>query len=249
MIAKVRLIGVGRMLVPGPEVFFQRRFGEWLPLTLWAAVVQDEHHTILINTGSDPRDATILPDLDHVPEGGIVAALAQIGLQPEDVSHVILTPLQAYAVGSVDRFPRAEIFVSRTGWVDFHAPSRPVTVAERQRQVPGHVLKYLTGSAFVRMRLITSSVEVLEGVTATWVGCHHRSSLVIWIRAGNRTLAFTDVVFHADNLDRMIPIGIGEDRYECLDAYRRLRQEADEVLGLYDPGLSERYPGGLVFSL
>ena len=65
--------------------------------------------------------------------------------------------------------------------------------------------------------------SIAPGLTATWVGCHHRSSLAFQISTRSGTVIFSDCSFKKRNMEANIPIGIAEKNMECLDAYSRFR--------------------------
>ncbi len=246
MITRIRCLKVGQMRVPGPEVFWMDRFGKTLPLTLWMVILEGAGETVLINTGAPADDGGLLPDLEDRPPGGVLTALRAMGVEPEGVTRVIVTPLQAYAVGNLDQFPRAYLYLSRRGWIDFHAPEWAVARAARERAIPSPILVRLESDLSERLILTHDEDAVAPGVRVSWAGCHHRSSLVVWAETPTGRYAFTDAVFYGDNWLYDHPPGIAEDRAECLRVYARLRRAADHVVGLYDPAVGERYPAGIV---
>ncbi|MCY0898649.1 MAG: MBL fold metallo-hydrolase [Firmicutes bacterium] len=243
--------------VPGPEVFWMSHFEQWLPLNIYMLIVRGEGKTILVNCGP-PVD--YLPRMNEVwreelgersqmtvaPAQRVEAIIARHGITPEDVDMVILTPLQAYALGNVDKFPRATIAISRIGWEDLLAP--PFYDPRRHMAVPDRLLRYLLFDAWYekRVRLLDKEENVLPGIRAVWLGTHHRSSIGIFIDTPRGVVAFTDTVFYYDNLEKDHPLGIQESMEECRIAYQRLRREATVVVSAYDPANQLRYPDGRV---
>ena len=111
------------------------------------------------------------------PEERPEASLARLGIRPEDVTHVLITPLQAYATGNIPMFRNARICLSRRGWIeDFHAPRFPVH-SPRWSRIPNEVLMYLELEGHEKVRLLEDEDEVAPGLRAHWVGAHHRSSM------------------------------------------------------------------------
>jgi hypothetical protein len=51
-----------------------------------------------------------------------LAALEALGIEPEDVDHVIVTPLMAYSAANLSLFPNAVYTISRKGWISRLAP-------------------------------------------------------------------------------------------------------------------------------
>ena len=169
------------------------------------------------------------------------------GVVPGDVDLVLITPLQAYAVGNIPMFKNAQVCVSRRGWIeDFHAPLYEMHVPRKLR-IPDDVLSYMTIEAPDKVCLLEDEEEILPGLDAAWVGTHHRSSMVFFIetaRAGR--VAVTDCCFKYGNIERMHPLGIMESLGECMAAYERIQDEADVVVPLYDPEVQKRFPGGKI---
>ncbi|PYV18804.1 MAG: hypothetical protein DMG21_03720 [Acidobacteria bacterium] len=253
---QVDILKMGQCDVRGPEVYWMDRWDDWEQLDFLMVVVRGEGKVAVINTGPPP-DLTPLNarwTAAFGPRGALVRrdeerperALARLGLSPADVNYVLITPLQAYAVGNIPLFKNAQICLSRRGWIeDFHAPEYEMHVPRKLR-IPDDVLAYLTIQAPERLRLLDDEDEILAGLEASWVGAHHRSSMAYFIETPRGRVAVTDCCFKYGNLEKMHPLGIMESLRECLEAYERLRHEADLVIPLYDPEVLRRYSGGQV---
>jgi hypothetical protein len=243
--------------VPGPEVFWMSHFEQWLPLHIYMLIIRGEGRTALVNCGP-PLDY-----LDHMnavwreelgeraqmtvsSEQRLEAVLGRHGLTPDMVDLVIVTPLQAYAIGNIDRFSRAEIAISRTGWEDLLAPR--FYDPRRHMAVPDRQLRFLLFDAWTqqRVRLLDNEETIWPGLSTVWLGTHHRSSLGVFVKTAQGVVAFTDTVFYYENLENNHPLGIQESMEECRIAYHRLRREADLVVSAYAPANQQRFPGGVV---
>lgn len=244
--------------VPGPEVFWMGEFDKWLPLITLMGIVRGGGKTVLINSG---------PPFDFVPEMNAswleffkderaqmsvteeqrtLNALRSAGIAPEEVDYVVVTPLQAYAIGNVDLFPNAQICLSRRGWIDFHAPKHPDP--RRSMAIPDRILTHLVTDAWRqgRVRLLEDEMTLLPGIDIWYAGTHHRSSMAVNIATEKGTVVFSDAMFYYDNIESNRPLGIQESMEECLDAYARIRREADIIVPLYDPAVLVRHPDGYV---
>ncbi len=232
------------------------RWDDWEELYFYMILVRGEGKVAVINTGP-PRDLTALNarwTAAFTERGALVrgarelpeAALGQHGVALNDVDLVLITPLQAYAVGNIPLFRSAQICISRRGWIeDFHAPTYEMHVPRKLR-IPDDVLSYLTLEAPERVRLLEDEEEILPGLKAFWAGTHHRSSMVFMIQTASGRVAVTDCCFKYGNIERMHPLGIMESLPECMAAYHRIRKEADVVVPLYDPEVLKRFPDGKV---
>lgn len=239
------------------------RFGEWLPLDIHVGCIEaradggGRDRVVLINTGPPPD---YLPYMNRVwreelgertqmslsEPGGIDALLARWQMAPEDVTDVVITPLQAYAIGGVTRFPRAVIHIARRGWVDLLAP--PEFDPRRRMAVPDVILRYLLEEAWFerRVHLLEDEDAIAPGIRTWWAGTHHRSSIAVEVQTPAGLVTFSDVAFYYENLEQDHPLGILESLEECRRAYRRLRASGARFVSLYDPATLARYHNGLV---
>jgi glyoxylase-like metal-dependent hydrolase (beta-lactamase superfamily II) len=246
----VQVLKMGQCEVPGPEVYWMSRWETWETLFFWMVVIRGHGKTAIINTGPppdliamnevwakaiDPRSQMLRLETERP-----AAALATIGLRPEDVDYVLVTPLQAYATGNIPLFTSAQICLSRRGWIeDFHAPRVDMHIPRKLR-IPDETLMYLEITAPDRLRLLNDEDEILPGVTCFWTGTHHRSSMAYCVETSGGRLIASDCFFKYGNVEDMIPLGIMESLEECMIAYQRIRNEGDLLLPLYDPLVPER---------
>jgi glyoxylase-like metal-dependent hydrolase (beta-lactamase superfamily II) len=246
---------MGQSDVPGPEVYWMSHWNEWLTLYFWMVVIEGGGKTAIINTGP-PEDLTSIneqwaayagPQCQMIrrPEERPDAALSSIGLSPDNIDYVIITPLQSYATGNIPLFRNAEICISRRGWIeDFHAPRFPAH-GSRQDKIPNDVLGYLEIEHPEKVRLLDECEEILPDLRARWIGVHHRSSLAVEIQTERGIVVATDAAFHYGNVEQLHPLGIMESLEECHAAYTSLRN-ADILLPLYDPAVAGRFANGII---
>lgn len=241
---------------PGYEIFWMDMSARDEPLALIALVIRTAEHVVLVNCGPDPATLPPKPDADpvatqqHVLEvnqgEGLDEALASAGTTVDEITHVIVTPFQIYALGNVLRFPNAQLCLSRKGWIDFHAPRwREHPHDTRAACISDNVLIGLVTDAWPRVRLVEDE-EIVPGVETFWTGVHHRASLAVKIRASVGTVIAGDAFMRIENITRRHPIGINESMDEALVAYDRIAREADILIPLYDPHVFDRHPGGRI---
>lgn len=248
----------GWRYAPGYELFWMDMHAPAEPLALVSLVIRTDAHVVLVNCGPDPATLPPKPVGDPMATGehvlevndgeGLDEQLATLGLTVADVTHVIVTPFQTYALGNLLRFPTAQLCLSRTGWIDFHAPRwrhHPHDV--RDRCIPPGVLVGLVTHAWERVRLVEDHVEeIVPGVSTFWTGAHHRASLAVTIDSAAGTIVASDAFMRIENITRRHPIGINESMAEALIAYDRIAAMADILVPLYDPGVWDRHPGGRI---
>jgi hypothetical protein len=100
-----------------------------------------------------------------------LVALASIGIKPEDVDYVLITPLQAYATANIHLFKNAQICLSKRGWIeDFHAEKFPMHVP-REFRIPYEPLHYMMFEGNEKLRLLEDEDEIMPGLRAFWAEC------------------------------------------------------------------------------
>jgi glyoxylase-like metal-dependent hydrolase (beta-lactamase superfamily II) len=252
----VQVLKMGQCDVPGPEVYWMSHWDTWETLYFYMVVIQGQGKTAIVNTGP-PADLTALNEVwrhfagprcqmlraeDERP----AAALATLGIAPEDVDFVLLTPLQAYATANIALFRNARICVSKRGWIeDFHVPKYPMHIP-RELRIPDEALRYIEFEATDKLRLLDDEDEIIPGLRAFWAGVHHRSSMAYTVDTPAGRVIASDCFFKYGNVEEMHPLGILESMEECFRTYERLRREGDILIPLYDPEVLNRYPGGRV---
>lgn len=252
----LRLLPTGRLRVPAPQVYWMRRFAEWVDLEFQMAVIQGPGGTVVVNTGFPPDSSRLASGwqerlgppavLERRAEWEPAAALQAVGVAPHTVDCVILTPLQLYATGNLRLFPNARIAVSRRGWIeDIIAPSAPRHVP-RDRCIADEDLFWLLGEGRERLWLLDDVQELRPGLVCRWAGVHHRSSLLVEVATARGLAVLSDCAFHFANVEEDIPLGIAESILEAHAVYADLRRRAQHFLPLYEPRVRERYPEGIV---
>ena len=241
--------------VPGPEVFWMSHWDKWETLFFQMVLIRGEGRTAIINTGP-PADLTEINQawrgfagtrcqLKRTEEERPLNALARMGVDPEQVDYVLLTPLQAYATSNIPLFPNAKICFSRRGWIEDIMAPLPHLHVPRPLCIPNEVLKHLLFDAWDRVRLLDDEEEIFPGVHSWWAGTHHRSSVVYSINTAAGSVMAGDCAFKYENLEGH-PLGIAESIIEGQKTYSRIRKEAAIFLPIYDPAIQTRYPGGRI---
>lgn len=251
----VEVIKVGQSLVPGPEVYWMDHWNSMEWLYFYVVLIRNSDRNILINTGPPENLSKLNAKWEKFigPKGKMMrqesekiqAALALRGLKPEDIHIVLISPLQAYATANIPVFKNATICISKRGWKeDYHDPVFPLHV-DPELRIPKEVMGYLEKNEH-SLRLIDDNETIVPGITAKWVGTHHRSSMAYCIDTAKGKVVVSDCFFKYDNLEKMHPLGILESMQECFDAYEWINQTADIAIPLYDPEVLNRYPNGKV---
>jgi glyoxylase-like metal-dependent hydrolase (beta-lactamase superfamily II) len=253
----VQALNAGTFWVPGPEVYWMHGWERREEMNVIVYLVRGGGQNILINTGP-PQDLSILNkawrDFFGYPEAQIARSEAQLpqnllkaqALSPEDISTVIVTPLQAYATANIHLFRNATVCISRKGWIeDFQAPYYHLHVP-RHLRIPRDVNDYLQNEGWEKLRLLADEEEVLPGIRVFWAGVHHRSSMAVCIETEKGTVLISDCFFKYGNLEKGMYLGVMESMMEADATWARIRREANIAASIYDPEVFLRYPGGRI---
>jgi glyoxylase-like metal-dependent hydrolase (beta-lactamase superfamily II) len=258
----ITALKMGGTKVPCAEIYWMTKLTGWEQLTFWAFLIENDERRILLNTGF-PEDYSLLHkhwttwaksatgEEGHVPivhpDNLIVNALRKKNLTPDQIDHVLVTPLTAYATGGLDQFKKSSIWISRRGWVDFHAPDPEVPQLPRHIVFPPDVLQFLVGEAAAKIKLLPDEeTEFLPGIRSWFCGGHHRSSMGFFIETSKGVVGTTDAIFKYRNIEENIPLGLSESLEEHYKLFARMKRQAGLVLPLYDPLLIDRHKGGVI---
>jgi hypothetical protein len=251
----VRALRVGRMEVPGPQVFWMDAWDTWLPLVFTVLLIEGPGVVALVNSGP-PDDLTPLnahirsmlgarAEFVREPQEPITEQLQHLGIGLADVTHVIATPLQLYATSGIPLFPNASICLSKRGWIAFNTTHDHPHDARASMFLP-QVLHHVVCEAWERVRLLEDEDEIAPGLRCWWAGVHHRASLAVEIDTPVGVVIASDAFFYLENVRDNRPLGIGESLAEALTCYERVRRVADVIVPLNDPKVFDLHPSGVI---
>jgi hypothetical protein len=255
----VQVVSVGRSLIRGPEVYWMSHWDDMLPLAFNMTVITGDGVTALVNTSPPDTDSytrehfphmrymleTPLGDLTRKPDEYIEGALAKIGLTPSDVTHVILTPLELYTTGTLDKFTNATVCISKRGWIHFHT-THDHPHDSRWRSFPKPTLVDLVTDSWDRVLLLEDEHEIAPGLRTWWSGSHHRESIVVEVDTDAGVVAISDSFFYYDNVEGGKLLGLCENMYEALACNQRVLETAQHIVPIHEPKVFERYPDGVI---
>ncbi len=258
---KIDVLKIGQFPeTPGAEIYWMSNFGDdkWETLNVYAMLIRGGDKVVMVNSGP-PLD--YLEWLNKLWGGGtngrhqfvvhdddlIEKRLAAVGVKPKDIQHLIITPLQPYAIGGIDKFPNAQIYVNRNGWAELFAPRYKKHPHDNfYACVPKRLISYVFLEAWERMNFMKNEVTILPGIDVFWTGVHHRSSVAVKVKTKEGDVIFSDCFFRYEHIKENRMLGISENMYEALKAYERIRKEADILVPMYDPRVLEDHPDGKI---
>jgi glyoxylase-like metal-dependent hydrolase (beta-lactamase superfamily II) len=150
--------------------------------------------SILIDLGfDDPSDQSQWKEPRHHRTPGIQAGLASIGVQPADVTHVLITHAHGdhFAGGAVDvrpRFPKAKVLLGRADWEG--NPQRSGGDATLLGQHLGAIER--AGL----LQLVDGEHEVVPGVTMLHAPGESAGHSIVRVESGGQRFYFLGDLFH-----------------------------------------------------
>jgi glyoxylase-like metal-dependent hydrolase (beta-lactamase superfamily II) len=162
------------------------------------------------------------------------AALARVGLRPEDVTDVVVSHVHWDHLDGADLFPRARIWIQRAEYehyVDADGRARSPTIDS----LNAAMLADLARAG--RVTLIDGdSAEIIPGITVYTGGKHTYASQYATVRtAAGTVVVASDNAYLYENLERRRPIAQTLDSLSNLRAQDRMRRLAGGD-GLVVPG-------------
>lgn len=188
---------------------------------------------VLVDTGiGDKYDAKFADIYDVRQEKTLLDGLAQLGLQPEDITHVIMSHMHFDHIGwntrkresgeVVPTFPNAVYFAQRGEYEFAHNPD------PRSR---ASYLKWNWEPLEQRgmLKLIDGTQEILPGIESIVTGGHTRDHTIVKVNTDRQTVVFlADLVPTASHLKT--PYVMGYDLYplQTMEVKPRVLEQAYE---------------------
>lgn len=200
---------------------------------------------ILIDTGYDDAEAAARDRPIRLDPG---AALAPLGVTPEDVSEVIVTHLHYDHAGGLHLFPNAKLHLQAaemafaTGPCMCHDTLRMPFTAD-------HVCEAIRRLYAGQVIFHDGDAEVADGVTLHCIGGHSRGLQCVRVRtqAGWMVLA-SDAAHFYENVFARKPFPIVVDLQDMLDGFEHLHALASYpklIVPGHDPLVREVFAPGL----
>jgi glyoxylase-like metal-dependent hydrolase (beta-lactamase superfamily II) len=171
-------------------------------------------------------------------------AIGKVGLEPDQITDIIITHIHWDHMGGVDLFPKARLWIQRdeyNHYVDVQGKPRFSAIGSDDAAL----LMNLRKSG--RLRLVEGdSREIIPGITVYTGGKHTYASQYVGVKtAAGTVVVASDNIYMYENLEKHLPLGLTEDRDADLRAQERMLTIASSprlILPGHDPAVFERFP-------
>ncbi len=207
---------------------------------MWLLRQGDE--VILVDTGYESDEATARGRPIRLEP---VAALAPFGVDPSDVSDVIVTHLHYDHAGGLHLFPNATLHMQAA---EMAYASRPCMCHETLRMpfTANHICEVVKRLYSGKVAFYDGEAEIADGVTVHRIGGHSRGLQCVRVRtqAGWLVLA-SDAAHFYENILARKPFPIVVDLQEMLEGFdtlERLASSPQLIIPGHDPLVRAFFP-------
>lgn len=219
--------------------------GERLDIALYVWVLQGGGRTILFDTGFHrDRWKERFDVVDFVAPDRAVAAA---GIDPSEVTDLVISHAHWDHMGGIDLFADATIWIQREEYEYY--TGRAWQEGGRSGGIdPADVRELVERNLAGDVRLVEGDgVEILPGVRVHTGGRHTYASQYLWVDGNPPHVLASDNCYLYRNLEGMLPVATfrPQDREASVAALWRMRELAgspDRVIPGHDPSLEERFP-------
>jgi len=195
---------------------------------------------ILLDVGFNPEE-NLMPGMVQQPDWRVEKRLAQIGVDPGSIEHIIVSHLHFDHLSStVDLFPNARLYLQRKEYETAVRPPHPWFAAFYNARI----VQRLDGDLGRRLEMIEGDAEILPDLKLIWVGGHTPGLQAVYLptKLGAITCLASDLCIFYRHAREDIPIGVCSSLVEVYQAMARLRREADAIVPNHDPLLEREFP-------
>lgn len=202
------------------------------PMDYFIWLLRCEGQVILVDTGYDDAEAQARGRPIRLDPR---AALAPFGIDPEDVTTVIVTHLHYDHAGGLHLFPNANLHLQAA---EMAYATGPCMCHDTLRMpfTAGHVCEAIKRLYSGRMTFHDGDGQVADGVTVHCIGGHSRGLQAVRVMTESGALVLaSDAAHFYENLTARKPFPIVVDVQNMLDGFDRLERLATAP-GLIIPG-------------
>ena len=198
-------------------------------------VLRQGGRTILVDTGYDDAEAAAR---DRPIRMDPRAALAPLGLAPEDVTEVIVTHLHYDHAGGLELFPKAHLHLQAA---EMAYATGPCMCHDTLRMpfTAGHVCETVKRLYAGKLTFHDGAAEIADGLSVHRIGGHSRGLQCVRVRTGAGWMVLaSDAAHYYENLYLRKPFPIVVDLQDMLDGFEtleRLASRRELIVPGHDP--------------
>lgn len=215
------------------------------PIDFYIWLLRRGDEVILVDTGFDEAEAQ---DRGFALRQNIGAALAPFGLQPGDITQLIVTHLHFDHAGGLYLFPNATLYMQAAEMAYATGPCMCHDTL-RAPYTGAHICEAVMRLYAGKLVFFEGDGEVAEGVTVHEIGGHSRGLQAVRVRtdAGWLVLA-SDAAHFYENLTARKPFPIVVDLEAMLRGFEtleRLASSPELIIPGHDPLVRAYFPQGI----
>lgn len=209
-------------------------------------IVRDHARTVVVDCGFSAeagkrRGRSLLIDP--------VDALRGLGVDPVTVSQVVVSHAHYDHIGNLDRFPAAEIVLSRREY-DFWTGPYANRVQFAHTTEAGELAHLSALAAQGRLRLVDDTLDVAPGLELVVIGGHTPGQLIAQATVdGGAVILAADALHFYEELERDRPFFVVADLVEMYRGFDLLREMAADpgrrLVAGHDAEVNQRFPDRL----
>jgi glyoxylase-like metal-dependent hydrolase (beta-lactamase superfamily II) len=205
---------VGRSIEFSSTCWLIKHGNEWL---LWEAGVPESAH-------NDPRGWSTLPKLIvyHLDKT-LTDQLAEIGLEPRDITRVAISHTHGDHIGNVSLFPDATIMMQRAEYSWINSPNGP---SDNVNQLMA-LARELLGTP-KNLQLIDGDTDVYGDGSVTLVSTPGHTpghqSLLVHLKNSGFIILSGDVVHSEENFEKNIVPSLNTNKADSIASMEKIRQ-------------------------
>lgn len=200
---------------------------------------------ILVDTGYDTAEGQSRNRPLHLEPG---AALAPLGIRPEDVTTVIVTHLHYDHAGGLHLFPNAKLHIQAA---EMAFATGPCMCHDTLRMpfTASHICEAVKRLYAGKVVFHDGEAEVATGVTVHCIGGHSRGLQCVRVQTGVGWLVLaSDAAHYYENVMAGKPFPIVVDLQDMLDGFATLKRLASApglIIPGHDPLVRGLFPAGV----
>lgn len=213
-----------------------------MPMDFFVWAITGPGGTVLVDTGSE---AAVMTGHGHDHLRSPVAALADLGVRPGEVTDIITTHLHWDHGGNIGDFPSARLHLQRAELAHATGPSMCSGFLRRPYDL-AQVSQWLEALYRGRVNFHDGDDEIAPGISVHHVGGHTPGMQVVRVRtARGQVVLASDAIHYYENLAAENPFPVLVSAIDYIEALRRVTRLADgpdHVIPGHDPLVRTRFP-------